>query len=817
MTQSSAQPTARPKRTLSEEQKAKMAAGRQRAAERRKAAQAEASNPETDPVLVKTNSAQIRERQTESKTKSDKRANGGLEAIAQRHVARDAGLVEQPDVPDEEIEEAPASMFHGARDAVPAPEADPELRDRPTVYARDDGDGEIQYITDIMAEWGSAIDAGTCFIRVERIKPSSWSDLPIKGLQRPIRQALTEDEFIDIYGGGTYDLVVYGPKRHGHRLDDRGNVRPHRLSKPIRVIFPLNYPPNIDAVLLEDEQDMETMQYQQGPFRRGARSTTADAHIHRSDLEFQDKQTERQRHDQRERLNEERKRADEMRREHTGALAELRQSHENAMQMLREGYQSQLDMMRSEMSSLRSELHENKTANLNKPSDSQLVIDLAKKSMDSRATDPEQLSRLESQHSRAREELIRQHNEETKRLRDEHRQELERMQRQMDDDRRRAEERVEQARKSIDERLAELQRQADNRVAEAEKRAERDIKYAKEAAEQRVRDTENSYKTRIEDLERGHTRDLRSKDDSFTMRRETMESSHQNQLSAKDQEITRLKEENTRLRAEADKPLAQRMAEQEEIAEHMGYVKKDGEPQDWKSTLAQTGMEVFGQLPQIIQSVSTALQSRRAPTVSAAPSAQPHHQLPPPVQGRGGAVAASRIESGWATSDGPDLDSADDGSGFDVQTPGFAPAGPTMRPVFQGDSSSLAPPTFSPEAAMPSPVAPPAPPPPQQPTQIVQQRSHQSANPPDSDITDEAILQYSQAMSAAVDQGADAKEYYDTMMQQFGPEMVEAITSRIDPARITSVLQQYDETNPLLRRDGQKFLHEIWVLARQQK
>lgn len=819
--QTEAQPKKR--RTLTDEQKAKMAAGRARKAEeRRQAKEAEQERgeaPEEPAPLVRTNSAAIREAQ---------RGNNGqsLEDVVQRHVARDAGLTDSDteDAPYEDYDDPPRSSFHGADDAVPAPAVRPELRDRPTVSVRDEGDDAIQYIPDIMREWGGALDAGTCYIRVERKRPPSHDGLTIRGPQRPIRQSITEKEFIDIYGGGNYDLVVYGPSQRGHQVDSNGRTRHRRLSGTINITIP-GIPPNIDAVLEEEDEEMQGMQ-SQGNYR-GVRRTNADASAFRTELEFEERRELRGRDDQERRVADERNRADQIQRESASALREMRQSHDSAMQMLRDNHQMQMDMMKQQMESMEKRFQDNQAALAKKPTESELVVDFAKAQLNSRAGDPEHIARVEQAAASQREQLTNQHREEIRHMRDEHRQEVERLQRQMEDDRRRGEDRVEEARKAIDERIREIQRQADARVADAEKRAEREVKTAKEDAERRIRDTESSYKARLEDLDRSHTRDLEAKNDSFTTRKESLENTHKTELASINAELSRLREENERLREENKKPLGERMEEFRENAEMMGFSKSDGnEEKDWKSTLVETGMGVLGQLPQIVNSVSATLQARQRPPQQMAGMPMPQ-QLPPPVQGRGGGIAASRPDmGGWATEDGPSLGDEMPNDSWMPEVPGEVPEGPTLRPHFAPDSSDIAQPPARPQ---PPPQQAPQPPPQRPATagapvhQIVPQQQQQQPRPnpaPESgqvEITDDVILNYSQALSAAVEQGASAEEYFEAFVQQWGPDMVHAITDQISVERITSVLQEHDETNPLLRRDGQQFLQQIWALASQQK
>lgn len=832
--------TTKPRRTLSEEQKAKMRAGRLRKAEERRRAAAAAAKKEAEPAaaapapapLVKTNSAAIREAQEDRSNGQQpldgpaaqgERLTASFEDVVQRHVARDAGLsstdAAPPDV-DDAADELPASSFHSPDDAVPAPAVRPELRDRPTVHVRDDGDDAVQNIPDIMREWGGGLDAGTCYIRVERKKPPSSDGLMIKGTQRPITQSISEEEFIDIYGGGTYDLVVYGPSQRGHRLGSDGRTQHRRLSSVINITIPLSYPPNINAAVLEGEE--EDMQQITNAYR-GVRRTNADAKVHETDLEYREREVLRNRHDHDQRIKDERERADQIQRESSAAMRELRQSNDSAMQMLRETHQVQMDMMKQQMEAMEKRFQDNQSAIAKKPTEGELAIDFAKAQLNANATNPEHAARVEQAASAQREQLVNQHREELRHMRDEHRQEVERLQRQMEEDRRRGEERVETARKSVDERLNEIQRQANERVADAEKRAEREVKSAKEEAERRIRDTESSYKARMEDLDRSHQRDLSAKDDSFTTRRESLENTHSTQLAAKDAELVRLREENEKLREENKKPLGQRMREFKDDAEEMGFSKGDGEDKDWKSTLVETGMGVLGQLPQIVQSVSSTLQSRQRPA-ALPPGVPAPQQLPPPVQGRGGGIAAARDFGGWATEDGTALGDDLPPADYTPEVPGEVPTGPTMRPHFAADSSDIAAPSNQPMPQYPTTPPPQHQEPPPQATQPPPQQQivHQQAQPNPTaggapvEITDEQILAYSRALTEAVDQGASPEEYFDATMKQWGPEMVHAVTHEITPDRITQVLQEQDPTNSLLRRDGQQFMKQIWAMAQSQ-
>ena len=799
----------KPRRAMTEEHRAKLNEGRRLYLERRAAERAQ-SPPEPlappTPVsidhdgqrLTKTSAAEIQKKAQDVRS---------LEAVAQKHVARMEGLVDFED--SEQDDGLPAEgEFHTAAYAdVPPPPGRIESRERPTVL-RDEGDETLRNLTDLISEYGGALTAQTCFIRVERLKPPVYDGLSIKGLQRRIDEPITEQDFIEIYGGGTYELVVYGPSQRGHRVDASGRTLHRRLTRPITVIIPNHYPPNIDAVVQEDDDDEA-----HDMLTRGVRRTTADAKIHEVDIMHHERREERDRRETRERIEEERSRVRDAERSQNLAFTELTRGHDRTLQMMKEGHEMQLQMMREEVAKSRDAIEA--LQKHHRPTEGEVMGRVLESMSANKSTDPDAIRKIEQLATTERERIVVQHQEEMRRLGDQHRNETERFQRQLEDERRRADERIELARKQADERVMEIQRQAKERVEESEKRADRDQRTAKEDGDRRVRDIEETYKARIQDLERGHKRDLTSKDDSFTMRRESLDTAHVTQLEARDSEINRLRDELALVRVDANKGLAERMEEFSTTAEHMGFSKSDGgEEKDWKSALAAGGMGLLGQLPELAKTITQTLQNRQQNKAHATP-APVVYQLPPQVQGRGGSIAAGR-ELAFATEDGPPLGYELD---TDVYTPPIIPGqqqmtvGPTRKPVFTGDSHEL-------RGTAPEPrhtAEPMIQKPPRVETQIV---PRQPTSPPpraqqqqDMGISDEQIVGYSQTFRKAFDEGATPEQYADEALQQLGPDMVRAITVSVSPDRIIAVLQQHDPTNSLVRREGQRFLRDVWELA----
>ncbi len=93
-------------------------------------------------------------------------------------------------------------------------------------------------LTDICRDYRVGRNVADCFVRVERKKPYSWQGVQCVGYMGKIVSPLTEAGFKYLVGGGTYELVVYGPDPRGKPNAFSGQPIRTALTKTIKVHHP---------------------------------------------------------------------------------------------------------------------------------------------------------------------------------------------------------------------------------------------------------------------------------------------------------------------------------------------------------------------------------------------------------------------------------------------------------------------------------------------------------------------------------------------------------------------------------------------------
>lgn len=841
MTQSAEQMPSKPKRVMTQEHKDKMRAGREAALRERKFSQKEGSDG-----LTRTTSAEIKEKQKQR----------SLDAIAQRHIEKNQDDELDDELPADEEEEgegAPtpeevasrtelfndAGEQYTADDELPADEPLPRDRDAATVgrieKLRDDSDDELRTLADLMAEYGQAIESGHAYIHVDRKHPLVIDHTRIKGVQRPIRQTMTQEEFNQFYGYGKYELIVYGPSQRGGFKYDPSTGQPvyRKLTRPVVIDVPAGYPAN-PAAMFQDEQEYEEEMHSaariQGRdrfLRTGA--TNADAEMHKTELTFDEKKQERQLALEKEREQELKQREREQQRQTNTLLEQLAQAHERQMDLAKEAFDRQLEQQQQfaaqqlaqqqrEIDALRSEMKNPRR------SESEVLVSALGQVMPAlqrQDMTAEQRLELDRAMTADKERMEQRHREEVSRLQDQLRAADDRARTAGDEERRRADTRVDEERRRCEDRVREAVEQCNTRVRDLEERTRQQIEEARRDCDRRLADLKSHYDSRIQDIDRGHQTELRTREDNFTTRFEALKSTQQSQLELKDKELERVCGELAEAKKEAKRPLADRLREQEETAEAMGWVKADEvEQKDWKAMIPEVGLQILQNVPALLETVKhtvdarqrTALMQQQQRAIGAGPMVQ-----------QGSAPSLVQAPLPFATEDGVQF-SFD--SGHDAPPPIYPNAqqqpGPSRRPVPNPRQS--APPTPPPEALAPfDSMVPPPPAPmqqplaPMQPAQPTQQPNNQQPMAQQFSVTDDQIVQYSAMLNAAFQQGVQPQQFVNDLLQEVGPQMVQVVGSAIDPERVITVLGEREPENALLRRDGQKFLRDIWAIIQPKK
>lgn len=780
-------------------------------------------------------------------TASQRRGNWRMQADLEREAAPTNGSY--PSAEDV----ARDTEIYGTGGVIPPVEIDPRKRDRPTMGSvrsaateddepsepADVSSGKHRSLADLFASY--PVGDGQYEIQVVRRAPNSWGGFQCKGIQRPIRQYLTDGDFIELYGGGEYTLTVVGPPRRGGVVDPQTNkIRPKALSEPIAYAVPQSYPPNPDACVFGDaddedyqqENDMRHIpQVQIGRQPSGRPTTVADAKILETELTFEERRQLREQEREREQQREQQERERQLASQLQSLPASMEPLMKHALQSVQNQANENTSILRDQLQAEREradaerERAEARAAQAQKPSaEITLLTGTMGKMIESMiAKRPEEgleLQRLAGQFAQERETMQGAHQRELERISTS------------------AEKQVRDATERADARIRDIELRCTDRETRAINDAERQVREAKEAATREKADIERMYTSRLTDETRNHDRELRAKDESWGGRLETQKTAFEMRIAQKDDELARLRSDSERYRTDAEKNanLPARMAEWHETAELMGYTKSDGaaEPMGWKEMLGQVGLQLVGKLPEIVQSAGDAVRGTKAQLTPEAQYAQmlaqsqqtapqqmagaPQHQFPPLPRRRNRMV--------FNTEGGPDFgENPIEGTGTYVapqqQTPMTAPAGIAPAGLQAQPNPTWQPPPMPQQMMVPQPQMQ-FPPQPQQqmPQQFMQPPApvQQQAQPATggADVSAEQILALVKVFEQAYATDEPPAAFAQGLVQQIGAPMAKQLLAGLSVERVVATIQASPggAASPLVRRDGQKFLRAVWQAAK---
>lgn len=913
-----ADPPPRVKRPLSDKQREVLARGQQALATKRAERKANAGG------LVQTSSAEIREAQqpVEPPLRT-------MDDIVARHVAEPAPAVDIP--PVEQVARATKLYTVGA-DPLPPPENNPFLNDG--VIASSEGPAPdlvgIQPPRNLagLMEMCPTIGDGQYHIEVVRRAPQQYGGIVCKGIQRSIKEYMTDTDFVSFYGGGDYTLTLYGPPPRGGIIDARtGRPRSKALSPPVKLeISPSVHPPNVQAaVLLDDEmhatEGEDQMRYYQPGFQTGMPArpvTTADARMLEVQLGHEEKMQARQEAKER-----------ELREQQSGISASLgpvldvmRQNSAESMKAVERtaearariaeqtAERAEADRVRAEAKAeqaqreARLEIERerskptdaaqlvdgfSKMAAVLRPSDNgsavearaaEKALDLARQEI-TRVTQAhsEEVLRLQKDHTETIRRMQEDHRAEMTRRQDQERNETERQQRQHTEELRRQEERLKDNLERTERRAEEAERKAEQRVQEAETRTERRMSEMRDEHKRILDDLRTQNQQRLDDERRQHDRDLKTQAATYETRLSGQKDMYDNRMTMVAQEVTRVTSEADRYRKEAadNKDLNKQIEKAQEAASLLGWGPSgDGAdqpppPKDWKEMLGRAGMELVSKLPDIVQSAGetvTKLRGQAGPTPEQVQAMQyqqminASHQtmmarqmggapgpttLPPPMRTASGAVfQPAPLRFGTEDSSGPLDPSAPIPRGydqFDMQqsmAPAYQPPPPaypqqqTYQPAPPPPQYQAPPPTY--QAPPPQYQAQPGAPQtyqqtPPQPGAAPQQTYQPAPAPQPAAVTapaapsvmqappgsvpaiipTEMIIQFAPVLEQALASGAPVEEIAHELIALLGPANLAQVVNGLKPERVVVELQKAGKgSSPLVRRQGQQFLRDIW-------
>jgi hypothetical protein len=724
-----------------------------------------------------------------------------------------------------------------------------ERRSSPTWREVEDeeADRKLTGFEDIMARY--PIGDGQYYIQVTRKKPTQYQGFRCDGRMRDVRKHMTYQDFVEEYGGGQYQLQVYGPPKRGGLLNPHtGKPNPTKQGKEVALTVPWDmsagggYPPNPDACQLnlemeEEEEPMPSVE-RDAPYRgafdltKKRMSTPSDAKMFGEALSVEERRRLRQeeredREEREERLREERDRKQQegtytsmFRSLQNVASETLRQSAEDRRyereeyarreEQLREEARVREEQARREAERARRDAEE-REARMREQGTK--VEDLAKLLEIAKPSDQETRTLIES----ARAEVTR--------VQEAHSREIERINQAWAKERSDWQQTIQEEKRRSDEKHKELDDRYERRLAEEDRRWQRILDEAKKDGQREREYLDNSYKQQLENERRQHERDL-----------STREAMHQSQLGAEKSamaaEITQLKNqleverrEAERWREEARKAgnLAERIEEFDQIASRIGYTRGEGggEPDSWKGMLFSTLSQLAPQLPGIVASAGeTVTRMRQGPNAQA--HAQHREQQMRLLQQSPTQIGDEPLA--FATDDNfsnapalPDFSTPQSMSPPPPQAPFVMPVGESMNePTIATDPNSASPPP-APQPPQPqmqtTPQVEPQTQPPQPQQSQPQPAQQQSAPSQAVDANVESqIIQFEPALVAAIQGGEQPSTVAQGLMEAVGADVLRQIAHSITPQRVAQVISKHrGDQHMLVTRTGQDWLRALEV------
>jgi len=452
------------------------------------------------------------------------------------------------------------------------------------------------------------------------------------------------------------------------------------------------------------------------------------------------------------------------------------------------------------------------------------------------------------------------------------RNEAERLDRQNRDEMKRQEERLKENIERAERRAEDAERKAEARVLEAETRSERRVQEVREEMRRALDDLRAQNQTRLDDERRQHDRDMKSQAATYETRLAGQKDMFENRISTVGQEIVRLTAETERWRKEAEdnKDIGKHIERAQEAASALGWGPSNGAPEgpepprDWKEMIGRIGMDLVQKLPEIVQSAGetvTKMRGTPGPTPEQVQAMQYQAMmvgaqntmarqmagvaptgLPPPLRGRDGSVfQPTALRFGTEDASGPlDPGAPSPRPSFDQFGMAAPPPPPPQQayapPVYQPGPEAYAPQqTYQPQAA-PPPMAPQqtyqpqaAPPMPPQQTyqpQAAMPQAPQLQQPPAAPtmqappgsvpavIPPEMIVQFAPVLEQALASGEPVESIARELLPLLGRDNLIAVVRGLKTERVVAELQKAGmSASPLVRRQGQQFLRDLWAAA----
>lgn len=607
-----------------------------------------------------------------------------LEELARKHLGPDpaAALEEHGEFlralsePPGEDEPLPIADLAGRMElfsdtgAVPHPETNPGKREdgalSPIVTTDDApdflaGHSPPETLFDLFQLFPQ-LDGVNWWIYVTRKTPALYSGINVAGVLRPITRPLSLVDWQAIYGGGTYELIVYGPPKTGIVLDATGRVPAKKLTQPITFKFPGI--PSLESMVYDDPEEPAMSQQVHEVLTASRRPLSiGESKVAEKQVEVAAEREIRQEIETKEARRDAQLAREREAKQQDGLLGKL-------LDLQREGATREADL-RSEMLERERQFAEERRLN-----DEKWEARMQQLTGEKKPDDVERLIKLSGSMNKGgdMDEIRASHAKEVQHLIEQRSKDAERHDQLLKDERARADTAIRDATERADRRIKDAEERFHNNERDLRERSAVEVQRAKDDAERRVGDQHRQNETRIADLDRAHTRDLESLKATHAMALESLKNTFEMRTETLRGDAKRAQSDADRARTELEdhKDLPKQIGKLKKAAEELGMTDaSDNEPPE-PETVGQTLLKVAGNLasslPQVVESIGGMLGKRTDQELHAAR-----------VQGRNDMIqnAGAFAGGGYAPA-------------------GAAPIAPTRRPRRLQPIESAAPPPLVP-------------------------------------------------------------------------------------------------------------------------
>lgn len=715
---------------------------------------------------------------------------------------------------------------------VPEPKPDP-----PDFVAATD---QPRTLDDLFAVFPVGDGTGQFYIHVERKTPAAFNGVATRGIMRRIRAPMTFEAFRELYGGGTYHLIAYGPPKRGGVMNEAtGFPYPKALTKPVVMTIPWQvnggWPPNPEVAFeIEEEDDyMQNHHMPPGPFGRVA--TPAAAQMYKTGIEAEDRREQRRREEIRER----RRREQETERTAIGVIAESATRRE--------------ERMAEEARELREQVRE---ASSRSGTDLEGIARLLQTMGPQRATQSE-LEALRDSHRRELENMERRHSADienlTRRAADErnlliqnHKHDIDREANRARDTEQRAADRVRDVEKRLDEAQQRGRDELERLRSDLTAQHQRELESVRNESTRTLDALRTNYDTRIASEARSWEREIQTRNQIHESNLVTERTRLETQIEQLKGELRRRDNDNKELKelAAKNKDFGRLMDEARKTAELLGYAPREenaaepADPPDVKTMIFGVLTEGAKRLPELLKSMGDAAAAmRHGPAAAQQAQAQQHMQAMQAMQqAPHPAYAPQPRQMQPPRTFATENDEQTSFPQFFEQGQGVRPPPLPGQPTHREAPAPLAPPPVAMEpvgmqpapvpeqhmavqggampAAMPAVtgqmvVAEPAPAPVGQPSV----RAPAPAPPPPVEgnpALDGHVLNMRAEMEAWYENRVPPEEIAKGVVERFGAPVVKGILPTLSRAVVTGALKRANLVDsPLLTRRGRRYIESI--------